>query len=210
MAKGAFAREQFDRNRAFVVTREFTVSGCVLGPGEPFNKGLVTDRRLRQLYEQRFLAVSNDGSGASVSYAKPRAIGEARMHNVPLRPSEEPKKGGFLNMGLPVVPPHQEKGAEGADIDALPVPEPLVTAQPEAQQPELPELPASAVAQPQQPEAPKPNTDGRPDFDSMPREELAAWLEQHGVIPRKGWGHARLAFLASREWEQQKRASAKE
>jgi len=47
--------EQFDRDRNFLVTRSVVVSGKKFGPGDPFDKTLVTTRRLRQLYDHRFL-----------------------------------------------------------------------------------------------------------------------------------------------------------
>ena len=47
--------EQFDRDRNFLVTRSVVVSGKKFGPGDQFDKTLVTTRRLRQLYEHRFL-----------------------------------------------------------------------------------------------------------------------------------------------------------
>jgi hypothetical protein len=47
--------EQFDRDRNFIVTRAVIVSGKKFGPGDPFDKTLVTTRRLRQLYEHRVL-----------------------------------------------------------------------------------------------------------------------------------------------------------
>jgi len=45
-------REEFDRDRDFVVTREVQASGHQFFPGQPFDKSLVTERRLRLLYEQ--------------------------------------------------------------------------------------------------------------------------------------------------------------
>ncbi len=50
-------REPFDRERDFVTSRSLPVSGRVFTPGERFDKTLVTDRRLRQMYEQRILNV---------------------------------------------------------------------------------------------------------------------------------------------------------
>lgn len=195
MAKGAFARAEFDRNRVFVVAREFTVSGCVLGPGELFNKGLVTDRRLRQLYDQRFLKFG-EGSDDSISFEKPRAIGEAVMGNVPHKKPQELDKGGFLGTGLPVVPYHQDK-----DEQAVPLIEEGQNNPVEAQ-PDLQELP---VEQPEQ--VKQEHDDGRPDFSSMPREELVKYLEtEPKVIVRRGWGQARLAFLAAGKWKDQQRA----
>lgn len=47
--------EEFDRERDFTVTREFTLNGQRLVPGDVFDKSQVTVRRLRQLYEQRSL-----------------------------------------------------------------------------------------------------------------------------------------------------------
>jgi len=48
-------REAFDAGRDFVVTRVMLVSGLKFLPGHPFDKKLVTTRRLRQLFEQRCL-----------------------------------------------------------------------------------------------------------------------------------------------------------
>lgn len=196
MAKAAFAREPFDRNRAFIVAREFIVSGCVLGPGEPFNKGLVTDRRLKQLYEQRFLKLG-EGTDGSSDFAKPLAFGEAVMGNVPVKKPQEPDKGGFLGTGLPVVPYHKEKITEEA-----PVVDESAPAEPQVEFKELP------VAEPVAVEVKKTNPDGRPDFDSMSRDELVQYLEaEPTVIVRKGWGPARLAFLAASKWKEQQRGA---
>lgn len=51
----AMAREQFDRDREFVVARKFIVNGKELPPGCEFDTVLVNTRRLRQLYEQGYL-----------------------------------------------------------------------------------------------------------------------------------------------------------
>jgi len=49
-------REEFDRDRDFVVTREVQASGHQFFPGQPFDKSLVSDRKLRLLYEQNRIA----------------------------------------------------------------------------------------------------------------------------------------------------------
>jgi hypothetical protein len=52
---------QFNRDRDFIVCRAIKAQGRVFGPKEPFDKTLVTTRRLRQLYEQRFLMFAPTG-----------------------------------------------------------------------------------------------------------------------------------------------------
>ena len=50
-------REEFDAGRNFIVTERapVTISGVKFLPNQPFDKKLVTTRRLRQLFEQRRL-----------------------------------------------------------------------------------------------------------------------------------------------------------
>lgn len=48
-----YFREDFDRRRDFVTLREMSIRGQIILPGESINKTLFTDRRLRQLYDQR-------------------------------------------------------------------------------------------------------------------------------------------------------------
>src|SRR3954468_16858448 len=48
-------REKFDPDRHFVTVKAFSCGGVVYGPGQPFGKGLVSPRRLRQLYDGRYL-----------------------------------------------------------------------------------------------------------------------------------------------------------
>ena len=50
-------REEFDAGRDFVVTErsDLTISGTKFLPRQPFDKTLVSTRRLRQLFEQRRL-----------------------------------------------------------------------------------------------------------------------------------------------------------
>lgn len=50
--------EPFDRARDFTVVRPFTLDGRALAPGEAFDKSLLTTRRLRQLFDQRRLAMA--------------------------------------------------------------------------------------------------------------------------------------------------------
>lgn len=51
-------REPFDRDREFTVTKGFTLHGRDFGPGDPFNKYLVTTRRLRQMFDSRLIKMN--------------------------------------------------------------------------------------------------------------------------------------------------------
>lgn len=51
----AFPRPKFDPKQEFVVSKPFTYSGQGLVIGQLFDKTWSTERRLRQLYEQRYL-----------------------------------------------------------------------------------------------------------------------------------------------------------
>ena len=53
MAKASIWLKVFDRERDFVAGKPMRVSGRDFLPGDPFDKSLVSTRRLRQLYEQR-------------------------------------------------------------------------------------------------------------------------------------------------------------
>lgn len=48
-------RTKFDPDRDFTPRRQMTVSGAVFYPGEPFDKGILTPRRLRQFFDSRKL-----------------------------------------------------------------------------------------------------------------------------------------------------------
>lgn len=48
-------QERFDPAREFSVARRFKLSGVEQVPPQPFDKGLTSTRRLKQLYEQRLL-----------------------------------------------------------------------------------------------------------------------------------------------------------
>lgn len=50
-----FFREDFDRDRSFVVSRPFVFGGQSYIPGQTIDKSLFTVRRLRQLYDMRSL-----------------------------------------------------------------------------------------------------------------------------------------------------------
>jgi hypothetical protein len=65
-------QEQFDRDRSFTVRQPVTVSGRFFSPGEPFDKTLVTTRRLRQMFEQRRLIMSGESEVAEVVVQSPR------------------------------------------------------------------------------------------------------------------------------------------
>lgn len=50
-----FSRPPFDREQDFITTRAFLVGGRQFSPGEQFDKSLVVERRLRQMYDTRQL-----------------------------------------------------------------------------------------------------------------------------------------------------------
>ena len=61
-------REAFDADCDFTVVKPLTYGGTVFGPGQPFDKSLVNLRRLRQLYEGRYLAQVE----GSASFVEPK------------------------------------------------------------------------------------------------------------------------------------------
>lgn len=73
-------REEFDRTRVFVNVKTFTFSGERYVEGSEFDKDKASTRRLRQLYESRFLRML---SAAEVEALAPVA-GKPRMPNFPL------------------------------------------------------------------------------------------------------------------------------
>ena len=82
MAKTLLRRAAFDRNRDFVAARDLTFSGKALGSGQPFDKRIVTVRKLRQLYEARFLDMRDttdpvDQALAEADAQQPRRMAEA-------------------------------------------------------------------------------------------------------------------------------------
>lgn len=60
MARNARIREEFDPARAFQVVRPFNFSGKRFEVNEMFNKTLATTRRLQQLYDSRYLRMTED------------------------------------------------------------------------------------------------------------------------------------------------------
>jgi hypothetical protein len=72
MTRSPLRREAFDAGRDFQVTRHMTISGTKFLPGHPFDKKLVSTRRLRQLFDQRCLAMlPGMGAEAPLTPAKP-------------------------------------------------------------------------------------------------------------------------------------------
>lgn len=53
-------RIEFERGRDFTVAKPLTCKGREFAIGDPFDKTLVTTRRLRQLYDARLLIVDGD------------------------------------------------------------------------------------------------------------------------------------------------------
>ena len=58
MAKFQTWLPRFDKSQVFVVRKPMTISGRPLKSGDTFDPTLVSERRLRQLYEQRWIVVS--------------------------------------------------------------------------------------------------------------------------------------------------------
>ncbi len=67
MTEKSFPREKFDPSRNFVVARAFLFSGRAYLAGASFDKTGIADRRLRLLYEQRYLKMADTSSAAKVS-----------------------------------------------------------------------------------------------------------------------------------------------
>lgn len=53
-------RPSFDPSRAFVALRSLPVSGVKFGPGQSFDKSLVTIRKLRQLFDNKAVGFDPD------------------------------------------------------------------------------------------------------------------------------------------------------
>lgn len=60
MAGRRLFREDFDRGREFVALRAFTFGGIGYVPGQALIKDKFTVRRLRQLFDQRFVGYSQE------------------------------------------------------------------------------------------------------------------------------------------------------
>lgn len=59
-------REPFDGDRDFVVVRPMRVGGASLGYGDVVDKLALTPRRLRQLYDQRWLSMAPEARRCGV------------------------------------------------------------------------------------------------------------------------------------------------
>jgi hypothetical protein len=77
-----FFREDFDRRREFVVTREFTFAGQRLLVGQRVNKATFTDRRLRQLYDLRYLQFDTVARPAPVAPSQPSRVVRYRSRKI--------------------------------------------------------------------------------------------------------------------------------
>jgi hypothetical protein len=85
-----FFREDFDRNRTFVALKPFVFSGQGYVPGQQLDTSkttsLFTDRRLRQLYDTRFVGYQE---GASEPLPAPPTVKKVGV-GVPRRRLREP------------------------------------------------------------------------------------------------------------------------
>ena len=78
MATTNLRRDAFDRDREFVVGKSLTLRGRPFGPGDAFDKTLVSTRRLRQLYDSRYLKMS-DAQTATISAVDPDAMSDNQL-----------------------------------------------------------------------------------------------------------------------------------
>jgi hypothetical protein len=85
-----FFREDFDRNRDFVVARDFTFAGQRFVSGSKvIDKNLFTLRRLRQLYDMRNLAYAPSGT----TFVQPEVAPKVERY----RPKIERRRLGVTN-----------------------------------------------------------------------------------------------------------------
>lgn len=81
MTDKAFPRQDFDGALVYVVQRAITMNGETLVPGQVFDKALVSNRKLRQLYDQRYLRLAEvgDSQPPPTRAVQPRAAKNARL-----------------------------------------------------------------------------------------------------------------------------------
>lgn len=84
-------RPQFDAACEFVVNKPMKVQGAPLQIGDPFDKTSVNLRRLRQLYDSRWIKYAEASSGPATRPRKHRHIDN---------PTELPKKIMRVRLGL--------------------------------------------------------------------------------------------------------------
>ncbi len=82
-------REDFDRERNFEATKGFTFAGKGYVTGQLLDKSSFTVRRLRQLYDQRFIRYS-EKAAAPVMVAKPQVAPVARRRLQPAAAAPAP------------------------------------------------------------------------------------------------------------------------
>lgn len=63
---------RFDRADEFAAARQFTCGGVAYEPGQAFDKTKVNTRRLRQLYDSRWIRVVHTAQDAGTPHFKPR------------------------------------------------------------------------------------------------------------------------------------------
>jgi hypothetical protein len=84
MAINPRAREQFDPKRGFLTVRPILFNGKTIGPGQPFDVTLVNVRRLRQLYDQRYVKMAPVAAG-SLRRFRPRPQTSPELSDAQLR-----------------------------------------------------------------------------------------------------------------------------
>lgn len=72
MTEKAFPRAKFDQRRSYVTLREFRLSGQMIAVGQLFDKALVDTRKLRQLYDARYLRMATTAEEPTSSRSRPR------------------------------------------------------------------------------------------------------------------------------------------
>lgn len=79
-------REEFDRNRSFMVVKMFPYEGKQQLPGAQFDTGAVNTRRLRQLYDARYIRMAGPADELLIlDPSKPRMPNFALMPEPDLR-----------------------------------------------------------------------------------------------------------------------------
>jgi hypothetical protein len=124
-------RKRFDPSAEFKVRKPTGISGSHLKAGDPFPKSLVSERRLRQMFDARSIIYADEAPGAHMSEAEvaasPRGQHAKRAHEALKRRAEaarlkaegtlQPKKGAAAKPKAAKAPPAARKG-----IKAKPIP----------------------------------------------------------------------------------------
>lgn len=121
--------QRFNRDCDFTVNRKLRLNGVDLDPGAPVDKTLLTTRRLRQLYDQRYIA---QGPNPLLGPSVPAEIDFAQLPTAAIvewlahrrkHPRPNSDRAGIINLARVVRDKEKAKEAANAVVSGKPTEE---------------------------------------------------------------------------------------